>query len=310
MIDDKGTILRNLEDQVQYLTDINQLASLGFRIKGTVTHSSFLVVDATCVNGDIMIVGVEAPFHLWTFVIDEWIDLGEFPRSGPPGARGATGARGSTGPMGPQGPVGPTGATGKNGKNGDGLGVENITHLDLAVGDPTVNYSNVGGARLSKQGQIVAANQQYDITVYDEMPILPGENVTITADSAHKGIVINAATAPVKSVNGKTGAVVLKTSDLENNSNYVTTSYHDSTKQNTLESGVNIKTINNESILGKGNISISGSGGVESVNGKTGAITLAGGTNVTINESGNTLTINATGGGGGGGASDWTPPAL
>ncbi len=302
MTDNKGTILRNLEDQVQYLTDINQLASLGFRVKGTVTHSSFLVVDATCVNGDIMLVGVEAPFHLWTFVIDEWIDLGEFPRSGPPGARGATGARGSTGPMGPQGPVGPTGATGKNGKNGDGLGVENITHLDLAVGDPTVNYSNAGGARLSKQGQIVAAGQQYDVTVYDEMPILPGENVTITADSAHKGIVINAATSPVNSVNGKTGTVVLKTSDLENNSNYVTTSYHDNTKQNTLKSGENIKTINNQSILGSGNITIeSGSGGVESVNGKTGAITLAGGTNVTIAESGNTLTINATGGGGGGG---------
>ena len=300
MIDNKGTILRNLEDQVQYLTDINQLASLGFRVKGTVTHSSFLVVDATCVNGDIMIVGVEAPFHLWTFVIDEWIDLGEFPRSGPPGARGATGARGSTGPMGPAGPVGPTGATGKNGKNGDGLGVENITHLDLAVGDPTVNYSNAGGARLSKQGQIVAADQQYNITVYDEMPILPGENVTINADSAHKGIVINAATSPVKSVNGKTGAVVLKTSDLENNSNYVTTSYHDNSKQDKLVSGTNIKTVNNQSLLGSGNITIDG-GGVESVNGKTGAITLAAGTNVTINESNNTLTINATGGGGGSG---------
>ena len=300
MIDNKGTILRNLEDQVQYLTDINQLASLGFRVKGTVTHSSFLVVDATCVNGDIMIVGVEAPFHLWTFVIDEWIDLGEFPRSGPPGARGATGSRGSTGPMGPQGPVGPTGATGKNGKNGDGLGVENITHLDLAVGDSTVNYSNVGGARLSKQGQIVAAGQQYNVTVYDEMPILPGENVTINADSEHKGIVINAATSPVNSVNGKTGTVVLKTSDLENNSNYITNSYHDNTKQNTLVSGENIKTINSQSILGPGNITISGGDGVSSLNGKTGAVTLAAGNNVTINESGNTLTINASGGGGGG----------
>ena len=299
MIDQKGTILRNLEDQVQYLTDINQLASLGFRVKGTVTHSSFLVVDGTCVNGDIMIVGFEPPYHLWTFVIDEWIDLGEFPRSGPPGARGATGARGSTGPMGPAGPQGATGATGKNGKNGDGLGVENITHLDLAVGDPTVTYSNAGGARLTKQGQIVAAEQQYNITVYDEMPILPGENVTIAADSEHKGIVINATTSPVTSVNGKTGAVVLKTSDLENNSNYVTTSYHDNSKQDKLVSGTNIKTINGNSLLGSGNITIEG-GGVESVNGKTGAVTLAGGTNVTINESGNTLTINATGGGGGG----------
>lgn len=37
------------------------------------------------------------------------------------------------------------------------------------------------------------------------------------------------------------------------------------TKQNTLTSGTNIKTINNESILGSGNITISGSNGEENV---------------------------------------------
>lgn len=47
-------------------------------------------------------------------------------------------------------------------------------------------------------------------------------------------------------------------------SGYATESYvnnhHDSTKQAVLESGVNIKTINNESILGEGNINIEGGG--------------------------------------------------
>lgn len=37
--------------------------------------------------------------------------------------------------------------------------------------------------------------------------------------------------------------------------NYIT-SYHDATKQNTLVSGTNIKTINDESLLGSGNITI------------------------------------------------------
>lgn len=37
--------------------------------------------------------------------------------------------------------------------------------------------------------------------------------------------------------------------------------HHDSTKQNTLVSGTNIKTINNQSILGSGNIEIQGGGG-------------------------------------------------
>ena len=46
------------------------------------------------------------------------------------------------------------------------------------------------------------------------------------------------------------------------------------TKQNTLVSGTNIKTINNESILGSGNITISGSSAVTSVNTKTGAVVL------------------------------------
>ena len=49
----------------------------------------------------------------------------------------------------------------------------------------------------------------------------------------------------------------------------------DSGKQATLVSGTNIKTINSESILGSGNIVISGgTGAVDSVNGQTGVVTL------------------------------------
>lgn len=49
-----------------------------------------------------------------------------------------------------------------------------------------------------------------------------------------------------------------KTSELTNDSGFITDSYHDSTKQDTLVSGTNIKTINNESILGSGNITVGG----------------------------------------------------
>ena len=48
-----------------------------------------------------------------------------------------------------------------------------------------------------------------------------------------------------------------KTSDLTNDSGFVNSNYHDSTKQDTLVSGQNIKTINNQSILGEGNITVS-----------------------------------------------------
>jgi hypothetical protein len=51
------------------------------------------------------------------------------------------------------------------------------------------------------------------------------------------------------------------TSDLTNDSGFITSSYHDSTKQDSLVSGTNIKTINNQSLLGSGNINISSGGG-------------------------------------------------
>ena len=50
-----------------------------------------------------------------------------------------------------------------------------------------------------------------------------------------------------------------KTSDLTNDSNYITASYHDASKQDVLVSGTNIKTINNQDILGSGNIKVESS---------------------------------------------------
>lgn len=47
-----------------------------------------------------------------------------------------------------------------------------------------------------------------------------------------------------------------KTSDLTNDSGYITNEYHDATKQDILVSGTNIKTINGETILGSGNLVI------------------------------------------------------
>lgn len=52
---------------------------------------------------------------------------------------------------------------------------------------------------------------------------------------------------------------VSKTSDLVNDSGFIDESYHDSTKQDALVSGTNIKTLNSQSLLGEGDIEI-GSG--------------------------------------------------
>lgn len=54
-----------------------------------------------------------------------------------------------------------------------------------------------------------------------------------------------------------------KTSDLTNDSNFIDNTYHDNSKQDTLVSGTNIKTINNANILGSGNIDIEAGACVE-----------------------------------------------
>jgi hypothetical protein len=107
----------------------------------------------------------------------------------------------------------------------------------------------------------------------DVLPI-----VDLSDDTTKKVTVAQVkALAPVQSVNGSTGAVAV---------------------QATLVSGTNIKTINSESILGSGNITISGSGGVTTLDGLSGALTLVEGANVTITDNGtNAITIAAASGG-------------
>jgi hypothetical protein len=89
--------------------------------------------------------------------------------------------------------------------------------------------------------------------------------------------------APVQSVAGKTGAVTLakgdvglgnvdNTADADKPISSATQSALNA-KQATLVSGTNIKTINNESLLGSGNITISGGGGIS--DGDKGDITVS-----------------------------------
>lgn len=99
------------------------------------------------------------------------------------------------------------------------------------------------------------------------------------------------ALAPVQSVAGKTGSVALAKGDvgLSEVDNTSDTAKPVSTlqqtalngKQATLVSGTNIKTINDESILGSGNITISGGGGI--TDGDKG--------DITVSASGETWTI-------------------
>lgn len=250
---------RNLEEQVAFLTQKSTLANLGLHLNGFVGDTSELPME-NVVDGDTYGVGTQPPYRYYAYNGGAYSDIGTFPQEGPRGIQGDQGPEGKQGPRGEKGPAGPQGIAGPAGKNGNGIGVDKITDINLAAGESSIVYNNTNGGTITKQGRIIAAGQNYSIQVDDKLPIIPGKNVSIKPNTANTALEINAE-QEVQSVNGKKGAVVLKTSDLQNDSGFITSAYHDPKKQNTLVSGDNIKTINNESILGPGNITISGGGG-------------------------------------------------
>ena len=251
--------LYNLEDTVGLLVDKANFNFLGFNLKDQV--ASYDNLPATGEKGAVYAVGTTAPYTYYTYVNNEWLNLGVWPLKGP---KGNPGDKGPQGPVGPMGPKGDKGNQGIAGPAGSGIGVDRITKMDLASGSPSIAYDKTKGAALAKSGQITAAEQKYDISVIDKLPIIPGKNINIKTNTANNALVIGADIA-VTSVNGKTGDVSLtiptSTSQLVNDAEFITAEYHDNTKQDTLVSGQNIKTINNQSIVGPGNITISGGGG-------------------------------------------------
>lgn len=91
----------------------------------------------------------------------------------------------------------------------------NIKALDLAVGEPTsLTYDVDNGISITKQGEVIAAdNSKYNITVSDEIPLLPGNNINIDASEDGKHIVISSiggggsGVAGVSSFGGQTGDI-------------------------------------------------------------------------------------------------------
>ena len=74
---------------------------------------------------------------------------------------------------------------------------------------------------------------------------------------------INKNKADISTLNTKVDNIHVptKTSELANDSGFINNTYHDNTKQDKLVSGSNIKTVNNQSLLGSGNITIESGAG-------------------------------------------------
>lgn len=119
------------------------------------------------------------------------------------------------------------------------------TAIEMTMNHP-VYYFKDGAIRewtnaAASGGNVTSVNGQTGVVVLDaeDVGALPDDTVipTKTSDLTNDSNFITAAGAPVQSVNGNTGAV---------------------TVQATLVSGTNIKTVNGNSLLGSGNLAISG----------------------------------------------------
>ena len=111
-------------------------------------------------------------------------------------------------------------------------------------------------AKLENETNVLKAdvtNLNNGIKLKADKTEIPTKTSDLTNDS---GYITNEYHDPTKA---NLTDIPTKTSDLTNDSNYITPSYHDATKQDVLVSGTNIKTINNQNILGSGNIEVEAS---------------------------------------------------
>lgn len=189
--------------------------------------------------------------------------------TGPQGIQGIKGDTGNTGPQGPQGEVGPTGATGPQGPQGpQGIqGVKGDTGDTGPAGtngtngiDGTNGTNGVGVPIGGTTGQVLS---KVNATDYNTQWVSPATG-TVTAVSALtlgttgtdlSSTVVTGTTTPVITLNVPTASAsnrgALSSTDWSTFNN----------KQATLVSGTNIKTINGSSILGSGDLTVSGGSG-------------------------------------------------
>lgn len=140
------------------------------------------------------------------------------------------------------------GSVGSNGYGRWGLSEIFFCHPEAIT---PYQYADSGTVNKHTVNADVPSNAKFTDTVYTHPTSHPASMITGLATVATSGSYNDLSNKPT---------IPSKTSQLTNDSNYITSSELGS-KQDTLVSGTNIKTINNQSLLGSGNITISGGSG-------------------------------------------------
>ena len=133
----------------------------------------------------------------------------------------------------------------------------------LGNGNITIDTSYTAGTGINIDAYNVISNTITSYNDLSDLPTIPTDTSELFNDSGYLTSGDLASVAFSGSYNDLSDTPTIPTdlSDLTNDVGYITDTYHDDTKQNLLVSGTNIKTINNNSILGSGNLNIGGGGG-------------------------------------------------
>lgn len=256
VIDDKT--YRNIQEQVQKnkediaaWTNIQfTLDSFGITVLGVVATEADIPEDEYN-YGDAYLVGAEEPYDIYIFTRNgesgEFINMGPLSIVGPQGPQGPKGDKGDQGLQGVPGQNGATGATGPQGAQGPKgeTGAQGPQGIQGIQGDPGESFMIVGTITSASQlPDPSETSRNYAYLLDDDDPSTVNYLYYITGEEGDEmwSYSTFGGVGTTVSVNGSP----VSTFDADD-------------KQDRLISGLNIKTINNESILGNGNINLSGS---------------------------------------------------
>ena len=179
---------RNLEEQVDFLTERQFLSILGLKLQGFVATKEELPEDPETLQ--VFGVGATAPYEYFVYLNNAYFSLGVFPLEGLPGVPGDKGERGERGPAGPQGEQGPQGIAGTSGSQ-----LDEITSITMgAAGRQTVYYDTTDGARFIADGNISGRNNLFQYFASKiRLPIFPGDGINIDTNENGTALIIKAA---------------------------------------------------------------------------------------------------------------------
>lgn len=178
---------RNLEEQVDFLTERQFLSTLGLKLKGFVATKEELPEDPE--NLQVFGVGGNAPYEYFVYLNNAYFSLGVFPLEGLPGVPGDKGERGERGPIGPQGEPGPQGIAGKSGS-----GLDDITVLTMGeAGAQPTYYDTTDGAMFQSLGRFSGPGGiSHGFTSVLHLPIFPGDGINIDVNENGTALIIKA----------------------------------------------------------------------------------------------------------------------